>query len=68
MILNGHQHDCSGMEALQAGDFSMKASKWPAGFYEDDDYDPKNKMDGLFRNHTVVQVCSAYFPIIYIII
>jgi hypothetical protein len=56
------------MEALQAGDFSMKASKWPAGFYKDDGYDPKNKMDGLFQNGTVMWVCSAYFSIIYIII
>ncbi|KAG6378984.1 hypothetical protein JVT61DRAFT_13272 [Boletus reticuloceps] len=31
--------DCyAGMEALQGGDFSMKASKWPSGFYEDGDY------------------------------
>lgn len=44
------------MEAMQAGDFPMKASRWPSGFYEDGIYDPKDKTIGLFRNHTVVRV------------
>ncbi|KAH0831875.1 hypothetical protein J3R83DRAFT_12746 [Lanmaoa asiatica] len=51
----------AGMEALQAGDFSMKASRWPSGFYEDGVYDPKDKMVGLFRNHTVVRFYKHLF-------
>ena len=49
------------MEALQAGDFPIKSSRWPAGFYEKDSYNPKDKTIGLFRNHTVVRVSRAFF-------
>ncbi|KIK79864.1 hypothetical protein PAXRUDRAFT_16093 [Paxillus rubicundulus Ve08.2h10] len=46
----------AGMAALQAGEISMKASKWPAGFYEEGTmYDPEDKTKGLFRNHIVTR-------------
>ena len=47
------------MQALQVGDFPMKLSRWPAGFYENGIYDPDDKIIGLFRNHTVVQASQA---------
>ena len=43
------------MQALQAGDFPMKSSRWPSVFYEKDVYDPDDKTIGLFQNHTVVR-------------
>lgn len=47
------------MQALQADGFSMKASKWPTGFYEL--YDPKDTSLGLFRNYIVIQASSTRF-------
>ena len=52
------------MKALQAGDFRMKASRWPTLFYdgdvlfhdEDGTYDPNKNLAGLLQHHTVVRV------------
>ncbi|KAL4066164.1 hypothetical protein J3A83DRAFT_4375454 [Scleroderma citrinum] len=37
--------------ALQEGLFNTSASNWPACFYEEEVYDPKNKLKGLFHSH-----------------
>ena len=48
---------------LNLTNFSMQASKWPSGFYDEDAYDPKDKTAGLFRNPTTARVCLIYFAI-----
>ncbi|KAF8839205.1 hypothetical protein BDN67DRAFT_791795 [Paxillus ammoniavirescens] len=50
-----------GMEDLQAGVITTKASRWPAGFYEHGVYSPGDKTKGLFRNHIVARFYQHLF-------
>ena len=50
------------MGALQEGQIKATASNWPTIFYEDNVYDPNNRLKGLFCRHAAFQVSFQARP------
>jgi hypothetical protein len=55
-------------EKLRSGEITVCGDQWPLLVYEDQNYDPEEPWDGLFRSRLLVWVRRPYlFVIMYLI-
>jgi len=57
---------CFSMRAkLASGEMAVSGDQWPMLVYADQEYDPEEPWDGLFRSRLLVWVSDTYFFLTY---
>jgi hypothetical protein len=63
LFLHSSSHWFRVRAKLSSGEMAVSGDQWPLLMYANQQYDPEDPLEGLFRSHLLVWVCSDSFLI-----